>query len=650
MIELSYKKRKEMLELKTIIESALLPIRIYDVNGSYFAFQPFNWMQENGLHLDEYASVLSEPLPKQFEIYGDNLDFRKGVFHRSIDHKGDDNHWFLTLTAPLRVVPVASLDRTRPGHDILTQSNAIFLPTPEDSSTLLMNFKFHVMEILVNRLHFLQPLKPAVPPFIEHPYVKEMSTKSEYMVLDLMDKNESKAADIIDIVQFIHNFVPSIDGQSHVIECVTFSGDLLTNERAYQVQLDLMNGTSENERLLGIIHRTEGLHLNMNFLEYILQSLFSKSSATDKGMLYHLAAYVHRAKEITLDVTKSYNASRNIIDDCLDAHITACATKYFGMDSTDGQPTSNLPSGIKDRKSQHSYLEQCAGDILDIIFQRPVIDFAGDVADLEGQQHSMQGVVGKDGRIRCPFGECGKFYKQEGRLQFHMKKVHNVEHSLVPPLHTEPAEEVDGVFNYASALVKVALSYRDTHDAYSMGDGDRLFRNLKFLLLHFDKGHHIKYRLWSFRMMAYDNSLLSEYERQIYRNNISINIRGGIRHCIANDNLVEIHVKKVKECISAMGANYNFEAARKAAKCIDVVSDITDSLASRKSGRHSTPKTDKDVDKMAAILLENNAFDTMPGRKHAAYPNMASDLLENINLVNINSWLTEQRKRAAREM
>ena len=62
------------------------------------------------------------------------------------------------------------------------------------------------------------------------------------MVLDLMDKNESKAADMIDIVQFIHNFVPSIDGQSHVIERVTFGGDLLTNERAYQAQLDLMNG------------------------------------------------------------------------------------------------------------------------------------------------------------------------------------------------------------------------------------------------------------------------------------------------------------------------------------------------------------------------------------------------------------------------
>ena len=112
----------------------------------------------------------------------------------------------------------------------------------------------------------------------------------------------------------------------------------------------------------------------------------------------------------------------------------------------------------------------------------------------------MQGVVGKDGRIRCPFWRVQEnFTSKKVDCDFHMKKVHNVEHSLVPPLHTEPAEEVDGVFNYASAFVKVALLYRDTHDAYSMGDGDRLFRNLKFLLLHFDKGHHIKYRLWSFR-------------------------------------------------------------------------------------------------------------------------------------------------------
>ena len=44
-------------------------------------------------------------------------------------------------------------------------------------------------------------------------------------------------------------------------------------------------------------------------------------------------------------------------------------------------------------------------------------------------------------------------------------------------------------------------------------------------------------------MMAYDNSLYRSLSTR------SINIRVGIRRCIANDNLVEIHVKKVKTAL-----------------------------------------------------------------------------------------------------
>ena len=81
--------------------------------------------------------------------------------------------------------------------------------------------------------------------------------------------------------------------------------------------------------------------------------------------------------------------------------------------------------------------------------------------------------------------------------------------------------------------MKVALLCRELHDAYKMGDGSRVFRDIKFLMLHFDRGHNIKYRLWMFRMLAYDLALLSEHERFIYRNNLAINMVGGYRNCIA---------------------------------------------------------------------------------------------------------------------
>lgn len=43
-------------------------------------------------------------------------------------------------------------------------------------------------------------------------------------------------------------------------------GDVLTNERAMSVQLAMRNNESSFEKLLGDIHRPEGLHRQMNFL------------------------------------------------------------------------------------------------------------------------------------------------------------------------------------------------------------------------------------------------------------------------------------------------------------------------------------------------------------------------------------------------
>lgn len=107
-------------------------------------------------------------------------------------------------------------------------------------------------------------------------------------------------------------------------------------------------------------------------------------------------------------------------------------------------------------------------------------------------------------------------------------EVHNVSVEIVAPKRKEADEHFDGKMNYASAFMKVALLFRDTVDAYKMGDGGRVFRNLKFLILHFDRGKHIKYRLWLWRMMTYERALLSEYERYAYINNIAINMTGGV--------------------------------------------------------------------------------------------------------------------------
>ena len=75
-----------------------------------------------------------------------------------------------------------------------------------------------------------------------------------------------------------------------------------------------------------------------------------------------------------------------------------------------------------------------------------------------------------------------------------MRKAQNIDIQIVA-LSCQHSDEVyDGKLNYSSAFMKVSLLYRDIVDAYKMGDGSRVFHNIKFIMLHFDRGHHIKYR------------------------------------------------------------------------------------------------------------------------------------------------------------
>jgi hypothetical protein len=148
--------------------------------------------------------------------------------------------------------------------------------------------------------------------------------------------------------------------------------------------------------------------------------------------------------------------------------------------------------------------------------------------DLELEGHFIQ----TEGKFKCNF--CNRAYTTPGWVKNHLKTKHSVDIALVSPQTNEKASNYDGKYNYASSFMKKAMLFRDTRDCFKMGDGNILFRNLKFLLLHFDVGKHTKYRLWSYRLLAYDLGLLSVSEQFIYRNNISVNMIGGTRNCIAN--------------------------------------------------------------------------------------------------------------------
>jgi hypothetical protein len=123
------------------------------------------------------------------------------------------------------------------------------------NSCLRENIIFHVMEVLVQHIPWLTKFKDSIPKFIEHDFIHEMKVKWEYKILDLLEKSENKADEMIEILQTVHKYVPSTSDS--VIERVVFGGDELTNEWAYQSQLEMQNGTNEADCLKGLIHHTD---------------------------------------------------------------------------------------------------------------------------------------------------------------------------------------------------------------------------------------------------------------------------------------------------------------------------------------------------------------------------------------------------------
>lgn len=94
--------------------------------------------------------------------------------------------------------------------------------------------------------------------------MKKTSQKSVFINCDLIDESENSSDGMIRIMQRVHSLaVPIIDG---TVEKVVLGGDVLTNERAMSAQQAMRNNESSYEKLLGVIHRPEGLHRQMNFL------------------------------------------------------------------------------------------------------------------------------------------------------------------------------------------------------------------------------------------------------------------------------------------------------------------------------------------------------------------------------------------------
>jgi hypothetical protein len=103
--------------------------------------------------------------------------------------------------------------------------------------------------------------------------------------LGVLNKDENVGKDMVDIMTFLHQFVPVGENGEPWPNYVLSFGDLLTCERQQNSQEDQRDGPTVSKRLEGLIPCISDFHTFGNFLKVksILNSYYSSINCRERG-------------------------------------------------------------------------------------------------------------------------------------------------------------------------------------------------------------------------------------------------------------------------------------------------------------------------------------------------------------------------------
>lgn len=354
-------------------------------------------------------------------------------------------------------------------------------------------------------------------------------------------------------------------------------------------------------------------------------------------------------------VVEAYRAHYAFVEDALDAFILGATMDVMGLNDLNGSPQQWNPNilSMYSNEEQLSWLRNLAEAVINkhinLQGSTHLQDLVEEAARLDAQNarlHSMFDAV--TSQYMCT---CQKNYKTIGHFKRHLEREHNW-HFLTAA--REEPKKGDKVAVWRSSFMKAALILRDTSDAYKMGDGNRIFLNAKFEMLCANVAGHTKYQLWLWRMMAYEQAILTPKQAFEYKWNTTANLNGTIDGNIPNDNLVEICVQLVKKKIKEQGSNFTFNSAQTTALACQIQDELRENIryqVSMKPSGKSRTKTDKssDINLMLMELMAGDIFENIQGRQFENFKNI-KDVFEKVNLHKLHIWISKQKERASFEM
>lgn len=197
----------------------------------------------------------------------------------------------------------------------------------------------------------------------------------------------------------------------------------------------------------------------------------------------------------------------------------------------------------------------------------------------------------------------------------------------LPQIESDPvgsAGNADGVYLYATELLSLGLLWHGFHDAIKEGDGERILRHWKFMLVTFKTSNHRNYAKEAVNLLLQYNYLFSDRQKAQLLWNRCVNTTGRPGANIPCDLHDEHLNRRFKIILRGQGANVNPRSVERAGKSIASVHHICQifeeqTASTIHSDHHPIPEFGRDFNTILQVLEEENVFVPTSTRQHKSF-------------------------------
>ena len=205
----------------------------------------------------------------------------------------------------------------------------------------------------------------------------------------------------------------------------------------------------------------------------------------------------------------------------------------------------------------------------------------------------------------------------------------------------------DKVLQYSMLVMSIGLLYLEFSDAIKEGDGMRVLRCWRFMLLIFHCTGRTNYSIESFTLLSQYHFLFSRRQRAQLIWGRFINTHGLPGNNIPCDLFMEHLNRVVKDAVNGLGANKTPKALVRVGKVVGTLDEVLrkfdeNNNVAEHAGRHKVASFKKELTTVIHVLLEENAFSYYPERCHSTFSTVVGNPIAYINHENLLNWMYRQ--------